>query len=376
MSTSLGSGDKNVPKIHAKGKGNDDAPILPPRFVDAHHHFLDTTDHATTFQSFLANLMPNTTYLALHYQQDVIQPLVAAGVDFFGSVHVECLPDDGYPEAEWVMKESSSCSSPPFVKAIVASCHLGQDAAMVEQKLERLASLPQVKGIRWILDCVGKFESGRTATHVATIRHDGIDYLRGSEGGYDGCVIPSFERGFALLEKHQLTFDLQCAPAQLLAASHLCSKYPSIKVVIDHLGKPRILLGPDTDDNQNTVPDAQELAKWRKGMQAMATNQNVYVKISMVGYAVPGWTRSPSRIDLVRSLIQETVVLFGPRRCMVATNYFQDSALSDSGGESMIGPAPVQFLEYVYNFLKDDYSQEDLDRIFASTAMEFYGITT
>jgi predicted TIM-barrel fold metal-dependent hydrolase len=355
----------------------EESPHLPSRFVDAHHHFFDTVTHGTTFQGFLASLMPNQTYLASQYQRDVIEPLESVGIQFVGSVHVECLPDDGYEEAEWVMEESSSCSRSPFVKAIVASCHLGQQrTANVDLELERLALIPQIKGIRWILDCIGKYEGGKTATHVATIRHDGIDFLRGSEGGYDGHVMPRFEKGFALLSKYRMTFDLQCAPAQLLEASRLCSKYPSIKVVIDHLGKPRALLGPDTEDNQNTIPDEKELATWREGMKAMASNQNVYVKISMVGYAVPGWIRNLSRIDLVRSLIKETVALFGPRRCMVATNYFQSAAMSDSGGESSIGPTPLEFLKYIYSFLKGDYSQEELDYIFATTAMEFYNITT
>lgn len=346
---------------------------LPRRFFDAHHHFLDTNSHATTFETFLASLMPRTTYLSKDYYRDVIVPVEAAGVQFIGSVHVECLPDDGYLEAQWVLQEAASSESPNFVKAIVASCHLGQDSLeTIDQELQRLSSIPQVKGIRWILDCVGKFDDSNTATHVATIRHDGVDYLRGSEGGYNGNVIASFEEGFALLAKHHLTFDLQCAPAQLIEAAKLCARHPKVKVVIDHLGKPRRLLGPE--DTNDVVPNEQELSVWRAGMKAMSLNENVYVKISMLGYCVPGWIRNSARIDLIRNLVAETLALFGPRRCMVATNFFLDSALSDSGGESKIGPDPVTFLSYIYNFLQCDYSQEDLDCIFASTAMEFYGV--
>ena len=118
------------------------------------------------------------------------------------------------------------------------------------------------------MDCLGKY-NGTTAAHIATTRHDGIDYLRGSNGGYNGDIIPAFENGFALLEKFNFTFDVQCAPVQLLAASKLCTRHPSIKVVIDHLGKPRMLLGADTDINNKKVNDA-ELNVWRKGMKAMA----------------------------------------------------------------------------------------------------------
>jgi predicted TIM-barrel fold metal-dependent hydrolase len=232
----------------------------------------------------------------------------------------------------------------------------------------------RVKGIRWILDCVGTFEGGKTATHAATSRHDGIDYLRGSNGGFDGQVVPDFERGFCLLEKHGLSFDLQCAPAQLLAASKFLSKYPKIPVCIDHLGKPRTLLGPDTDESKMILePDETELAIWREGMKAMAGLPHVYVKISMLGYAIPGWIRNEARKNAMRDLVCDTVQLFGPQRCMVATNWWKSAAVSDSDGLSDVGPDPVQLLTLLSGFLKD-HSEEDRNRIFCGTAREFYCI--
>lgn len=225
--------------------------------------------------------------------------------------------------------------------------------------------------IRWILDCVGKFNGGKNATHIATTRHDGIDYLRGSDGGYDGEVVPAFEKGFALLEKFDFTFDLQCAPAQLVAASKLCAKYSNTKVVIDHLGKPRTLLG--TDIENNTEPNEAELAVWRYGMKAMAQNKNVYAKISMVGYAIPGWIRTEARTEMLKTIVRETVEIFGPERCMIATNFWKDAAMSDSDGLSDVGPDPPRYLELMHDFLKD-YSERDLDHIFCKTAASFYNI--
>jgi predicted TIM-barrel fold metal-dependent hydrolase len=345
----------------------------PTRFFDAHHHFVDTTSHGETFQAFVGRLIPNTVYLAEDYRRDVIGTLERAGVVFVGSVHMECIPDDGLAEAQWVAGAIRS-SSASYVKAIVASCHLAQDVDAVERELTALTTIPQVRGIRWILDCVGTFDGGNTATHVATTRHDGIDYLRGSDGGYDGGTRPDFERGFALLERFHLTFDLQCAPVQLREAARLCARHPNIKVVIDHLGKPRALLGPDDGDNTNTQPDQTELAVWRAGMRDMAANDNVYVKISMLGYAVPGWIRTPERVELVKLLVRETVELFGPSRCMVATNFWKSAAMSDADAMSDIGPEPVQFLELIHGFLKDSYSNEDLDCLFCKTAANFYGV--
>jgi predicted TIM-barrel fold metal-dependent hydrolase len=346
---------------------------LPISFFDAHHHFVDTTCHGDTFQAFVGKLIPNTQYLPTDYQRDVMDPIEKAGISFHGSVHMECIPDDGLAEAQWVaaMIESKSAA---YVKAIVASCDLAQDLTKVDEDLSQLtAKLPQVKGIRWILDCVGKF-NGNDATHIATKRHDVIDYLRGSNGGYDGQILPAFEAGFGLLEKYNLTFDLQCAPAQLLEASNLCQRHPNVRVVIDHLGKPRTLLGVDKD-NSNTTMDKAELAVWREGMKSMAQNSNVYVKISMLGYAIPGWIRTPERIRAMKQLVQETVKMFGPQRCMVATNFWNDAATSDADGMSDVGPDPVQFLELIHTFLQEQYTEEDLEYIFSKTAANFYGVT-
>lgn len=229
-----------------------------------------------------------------------------------------------------------------------------------------------------------------TATHIATTRHDGIDYLRGSHAGYDGTVVPEFERGFALLSSYHFSFDLQCAPVQLPAAAQLIARYPNIPVVINHLGKPRMILGRTNDndnDNDTTMASSstdvsatttehvndEELQNWRIGMQAMAALPNVFVKISMLGYCIPGWIRHASRIDLMKLLVRETVALFTPQRCMVATNFWKNDALSDADGLSDIGPDPVQFLSLLQEFLSD-YSEQDRHAIFCGTAQSFYRV--
>ena len=87
-----------------------------------------------------------------------------------GTVHVEAMPDSGHEDAAWVEQlcRKAQCS---FVKGIVASCDLTQDMVELETNLEQImqASPKKLKGIRWILDCVGPYQKGgTTATHVAT----------------------------------------------------------------------------------------------------------------------------------------------------------------------------------------------------------------
>lgn len=83
-------------------------------------------------------------------------PLAAAGVTVIGSTHMECMPDDGVAEAQWV--ESLSTDSTCTVQAIVASVDLtlAPDPELKNQ-LHQLEHIPKVRGIRWILDCVGNY---------------------------------------------------------------------------------------------------------------------------------------------------------------------------------------------------------------------------
>lgn len=251
--------------------------VLPEEVVDPHHHFIDTA--STSFQSFFRFAAGgDVSFLPEDYTRDVIDSLSKIGVRFYGSVHVEAMPDSGAEEVAWV-EEMSAAGRCPYVKAFVASCDLTQEN--VEEELQKLAQTsPKLRGVRWILNCVGRYQGGKTATHVATFRHDGVDYLKS----------PKFERGLALLEKYNLSFDLQCAPMQLVeSAAALFAKYSNLKVCIDHLGMPMKLLGEDLMEdgvtiNPNLVPDEKELEVWRKGMKAMAALPNVYVKLSMMGY--------------------------------------------------------------------------------------------
>ena len=364
--------------------------------IDAHHHFYDTRSssmggNGETFQAFLATLLDKDEYyLPDDYYRDVVEPLQKQqGIALEASVHVECMPNHGPQEVAWVEQlikqqqengtEGGETSHPCIVQAIVGSCDFTRDS--IQEDLVQLCqssststtstTTSRVRGVRWILDCVGRYKPN-TATHVGTTRHDGVDYLRGSKGGYDGQVMPEFERGFAMLAQYNLSFDLQCAPAQLLQAAELFARHVNIPVVIDHLGKPRTLLGPDTDNNTTTTTlNEKELHVWRTGMQAMAILPHVYVKLSMLGYAVPGWIKTPERTSLMKGLVQETIAMFGPHRCMAALNWYKNGAVSDSDFMSSVGPTPLQYVEFLASCLQE-HSEAERDRVFYGTAQEFY----
>jgi len=317
---------------------------------------------------------------------------------------VEALPDAraGDGEVEWVCKliQEGKCDN---VKAIVASVNLAEDDVnRVEEELikvckaslllgrrseeEEEEDVGLVVGVRWICDYVGPYTMDN-ATHVATTRcyPNGVDYLRSmsrssGDGGNGENVDASikFERGFALLEKFGLSFDLQCAPEQLPAAALLFAKYPNIPVCIDHLGKPMMVLGSGNDDNKNSVPNAGKLKVWKDGLRRMAMLSHVYIKISMLGWAVPGWWRIKDRELVMRDLVREVVTMFGADRVMVGSNWHGDAGCSDNDGlDNNGGPSASELITKVSLFFVDDdgkslISREDRERIFSKTAQSFY----
>ena len=353
----------------------------PKEVVDPHHHFIDTANNP--FQTFLSTIAgPNgLTSLPEDYTRDVIIPLAQKrGVTMIGTIHVEAMPDNGVDEIAWVERMATIEKRCPYVKGYVASANLTDDS--IDQQLQDLVHLAPTKlrGIRWIVDCVGKYydkhnqSGGDNATHVGTTRHDhdGLDYLQ----------TPEFERGLALLSTkyNHLSFDLQCAPIQLVqSAASLFGKYPKLKVCIDHLGKPRTVLGKDLLDdgvsiNPNLTPNESELKVWRMGMKLMSQlPNNVHVKISMLGYTLPGWIRTKERQGVLKSLIRETIDLFGPHRCMVAWNWHVNGAVSDADNLSTVGPTAVELLD-MFTWFFEGYNEDEKDRLFAGTAKEFYRI--
>jgi len=320
----------------------------PTEIVDPHFHFLDP--EANPFQAFLRSLGA-PAYLPEQYAAS------AAGLPISRGVHVEAAPNDGLAEAQWVnsLVEQGRCK----VAGIVAGCDLS--APGVVEMLDALKAEPRVRGIRYIIDYDGPFD-GKNPTHVCVTRHGvgaGVDFLR------DAAVAADFERGFALLAERGFSFDLQCAPAQLPAAAALLERHPDVAVCIDHLGKPHRLTADGGEE------DERKLVEWRKGMALMAKLPQVYVKLSMLGYAVPGWHADQGKEDFLRGLVREVIDLFGARRCMFASNFHISAAVSDSDGAFDTG-LEMPELYARFDAWVADLPETDRHRLFSGSASEFY----
>jgi predicted TIM-barrel fold metal-dependent hydrolase len=121
----------------------------------------------------------------------------------------------------------------------------------------------------------------------------------------------AWRRGFGLLRRFGLSFDLQLYPAQMHDAAALAHEYPDVPIILNHAGMP-----VDRDD--------QGLDLWRRGMRELAAAPNVAVKISGLGVADRHWT-----LKSIRPFVLETIEAFGVSRCMFASNFPVDKLWSD-----------------------------------------------
>lgn len=156
-------------------------------------------------------------------------------------------------------------------------------------------------------------------------------------------------RGLTVIADADLAFDLVVRVDQLPAAARAAAAVPGVRLVLDHLGKPRIDAG------------LVGLRQWRDGFRALADNANVTCKLSgMVTEAGPHWT-----VEALRAFVELAVDVFGPARlmfgsdwpvCLLAADYV---GVRDALGQALPALSAAQ--------------RED---IFGGTAVRAYGLTT
>ena len=261
------------------------------------------------------------TYLLDDYLQDAR----GAGDDvrIVKVVHVEAGADPAASLAEtrWLQ---SVANTRGFPQAIVAHAELNNPK--VEALLEQHASHPNVRGIRQILNW--HRDPGKTYTPR------------------DLLPDPAWEKGYALLRKYGLSFDLQIYPSQMPAAARLASRYPDTPLILNHAGMP-------------VDRDPAGLEAWRTGMRTLAQQPNVFTKIS--GLAMMDWHWTTASL---RPFVLETIETFGVDRCLFASNFPTDK---------LFGSFERQF--GAYRNIVSEFSASERARMFATNAERVYRIS-
>ncbi len=202
-----------------------------------------------------------------------------------GTVHIEAevARDAAVAESDWLLELQAREGLP---SVCVAQARLdGEDAAEV---LAAQAARPLVRGIR---------HKPAAATSPAEAR-------RGAAGSMD-C--PNWRRGYAMLERHGLGFDLQTPWWHLEAAAELARDFPRTTVVLNHTGLP-------------ADRSAEGIAAWRAALDRLAACPNAALKISGLGRPGQDWTWEANG-----PVIRDAIAIFGADRSMFASNFPVDS---------------------------------------------------
>jgi predicted TIM-barrel fold metal-dependent hydrolase len=126
----------------------------------------------------------------------------------------------------------------------------------------------------------------------------------------------------------------------------VCAEHPDLRIVLNHTGYP-------LDRSK------EQLAVWKRGMEALASRPNVWCKISGLTVAGRPWT-----LQVNGSVIRETIGMFGVDRCMFASNYPVDSV-----------KASWDWIYQQFKYVTAGLPQEDRRKLFAENALAFYRIS-
>lgn len=251
--------------------------------VDAHQHFWDPVRNyhpwlrdepmiPFRYGSYAALRVP---FLPADYLRE------SAGWPLRRSVYIEAEwdPTDALGETRWVHELARDTGWP---HAMVAQAWL--DREDVAELLAAQASFALVRGVR---------HKPRAAPNAAEAR-------RGEPGSMDDA---RWRDGYARLAGLGLSFDLQTPWWHLDAAAELARDFPRTTMVLNHTGLP-------------ADRSAEGLRGWREALALLAREPNTALKISGLGQAGRPW-RAEDNVDLVR----EAIAIFGPGRCMFASNF-------------------------------------------------------
>ncbi len=303
------------------GPGPADAPVARA-IVDAHHHVWDTErnnhpwlrcDPPIPFRygDYSAIRAP---YLPDRYRADAAPWRVAASV---------------YVEAEW------DPADPTGEMDYIAA-------------LRRQEGLPSVAVAQaWLdrADCAAVLESHAARDFVRSVRHKPRSGRAPSDGVRGGMADAAWRAGFARLAPLGLRFDLQTPWWHLDEALALASDFPATQIILNHAGLP-------------SDRSAEGIAAWRAAMARLAAAPNVAVKISGLGQPGRAWTAEANR-----EVVLTTIDLFGPERCMFASNFPVDSLCGSFG--AIYGG---------FERIVADFPPGEQDALFAGNARRIYAI--
>ncbi|HEY91272.1 MAG TPA: amidohydrolase family protein [Dehalococcoidia bacterium] len=317
-------------------------PELP--ICDPHHHLWDR---------------PNNRYVLEELLQDT-----GSGHNIVRTVFVECrssydmdAPEEMRPIGETVFVEGIADRS--------ASEQHGKTA--VAEGIIGFTDMTLGAGVVPVLEAHLAAGKGR----FRGIRHSSVWDASPDITGYRnpprGLLLDArFREGFSYLQKYNLSFDSWLYHPQLTELADLAKACPDTIIIADHIGG-LLGIGPYAGKRDEVLQD------WKRGITALATCPNVYMKLGGLGMPLCGfgWNERPAppgSVELAEAMAPYyhfCIEKFGADRCMFESNF------------------PVDKVSYSYNVMWNsfkiiarDFSSGERAALFHDTAARAYRLTT
>eukprot|EP01120_Amphizonella_sp_Union-15-10_P016910 TRINITY_DN918_c0_g1_i4.p1 TRINITY_DN918_c0_g1~~TRINITY_DN918_c0_g1_i4.p1 ORF type:complete len:238 (-),score=46.96 TRINITY_DN918_c0_g1_i4:318-1031(-) len=217
-------------------------------FIDPHFHIWDVQTKVAGHNASILGT-PGAKF-PVYLPEDYLKDMAETGLKLKKAVFLEALSEKPIEEALWVKNQAQKFGIP---LGIVARADLSKPN--IDETLKTLSKIEGIRGIRQIMN----YHPTDTTLIFPSVERD---YFKSDD----------WKKGYALLEKYNLSFDLQANPTQLKDAADFLSKYPNIPVIIDHIGSPKLGRGFEQD--------AKTLQIWRDGITALSLLKHVTIKIS------------------------------------------------------------------------------------------------
>ena len=170
------------------------------------------------------------------------------------------------------------------------------------------------------------------------------DPMRQAASRPDYCNDPEFRRGFALLEKHDLHFELQVYAGQAKYAGRADQ------------GVSQCAHDPGACRHADTARTPEAINEWRAALTAMAAFPNLHVKLSGLGMFSQGIT-----VPQARQVIRDTIQIFGIERTIYGSNFPLEklhASYADFFG--------------VYRTVLSEYTEAEQRKVLHDNAVKFY----
>lgn len=267
-------------------------PDLP--IIDPHHHLWDMRGEQAPWEQkvYLCEEMAEEIRTSGH---NVVQTVFAQCGAFYhadGPEEMRCVGETEFVHGIAAMSRSGKYGSARLCTGIFSTADLRLGAAAEPVLEAHLAASPNLRGIR------SPFPSDLNA---------------------------EFQEGYALLGKHNLSFDNYSPNYERLPAlARLANAHPEVPIVVNHLGGK---IDPDAD--------SETIARWQACVDSIAGCPNAVMKCGGAQQRVGldwepplhmhqhegGPLGSEDLCELLYPFYQYAIEAFGPDRCMFESNF-------------------------------------------------------